>query len=206
LQYERFKTPKFKIEMKSFSIRRLKMRRHSVLVSPLIFVALAISGHAKPSEIPAVGTPAPTFKLITDEGKKVSLADYKGKWVVLTFCATTFGEKCRLEAHNFQRDFKKYEQANAVILWVTRDTVELNNSFRTKEGLSFNLLSDNDTKVAENYGSAFGPKGARYSSVDNTFIIDPQGKIGKVFLSVDGLSHQSEQVLAALIQIQSGND
>ena len=89
----------------------------------------------------------------TNEGKQVSLNDYKGKWVVLYFYPKDFTSGCTLEARNFQRDLAKYEAANAVILGVSVDTAESHKEFCAKEGLNFKLLSDTDAKVSGQYGS-----------------------------------------------------
>jgi thioredoxin-dependent peroxiredoxin len=149
---------------------------------------------------PAVGAVAPEVTLTSNEGKKVSLKDYKGKWVVLYFYPKDFTSGCTLEAHNFQRDLAKYEQMNAVILGVSVDTAESHKDFCTKEGLSFKLLSDPDAKVSSNYGSVMEYQGNTYSA-RNTFIIDPKGKIARVFLKVKPSTH-SDEVLQALTELQ----
>jgi peroxiredoxin Q/BCP len=149
---------------------------------------------------PAEGTAAPTFALTSNEGSKVSLDSYRGKWVVLYFYPKDFTGGCTLEAHNFQRDLSKYEQANTVILGVSVDTAESHKSFCAKEGLSFKLLSDADAQVSSTYGSTMEYNGSKLSA-RNTFIIDPGGKIAKVFTKVKPAGH-SEEVLAALSQLQ----
>src|SRR5678816_1110969 len=134
-------------------------------------------------EMPAVGSAAPTFKLLTNEGKEASLSDFKGQWVVLYFYPKDFTSGCTLEAHNFQRDLAKYEAAHAVILGVSVDTAESHKDFCAKEGLNFKLLADVDAKVSGAYGSIMEYNGAKLSA-RNTFIIDPSGKIAKVFAKV----------------------
>jgi peroxiredoxin Q/BCP len=172
-----------------------------------LFAVLAVATFAFASrsvvavaEIPAVGTEAPTFKLTTNEGKQASLADFKGKWVVLYFYPKDFTGGCTLEAHNFQRDLAKYDAANAVILGASVDTAESHKSFCAKEGLNFKLLSDPDAKVSEQYGSVMDYNGTKLSA-RNTFIIDPKGKIAKVFVKVSPAGH-SDEVLAALASLQ----
>ena len=103
---------------------------------------LAALAHAAADQ-PAVGAPAPDVKLTSNEGSPVSLKDYRGKWVVLYFYPKDFTSGCTLEAHNFQRDLQKYEQANAVILGVSVDTAESHKSFCAKEGLNFKLTMGN---------------------------------------------------------------
>jgi thioredoxin-dependent peroxiredoxin len=150
--------------------------------------------------MPTVGAAAPGFNLTTNEGKQVNLDDFKGKWVVLYFYPKDFTSGCTLEAHNFQRDLAKYQAANAVILGVSVDTAESHKEFCAKEGLNFKLLSDTDAKVSEQYGSIMEYNGAKYSA-RNTFIIDPQGKVAKVFEKVNPGGH-SDEVLAALATLQ----
>ena len=160
---------------------------------------LAAHGSAAGDQ-PAVGAPAPDVSLTSNEGSQVSLKDYRGKWVVLYFYPKDFTSGCTLEAHNFQRDLQKYEQANAVILGVSVDTAESHKSFCTKEGLNFKLLSDTDAKVSTQYGSVMEYNGMKLSA-RNTFIIDPKGNVAKVFVGVKPAAH-SEEVLAALADLQ----
>src|SRR4030095_15767030 len=152
------------------------------------------------SELPAVGGPAPTFTLTTNEGKEASLNDFRGKWVVLYFYPKDFTSGCTIEARNFQRDLDKYKAANAVILGVSVDTAESHKEFCAKEGLNFKLLSDTDAKVSDAYGSIMEYQGMKLSA-RNTFIIDPKGKVAQVFMKVKVQPH-SEEVLAALAALQ----
>lgn len=170
-----------------------------VLVFAIVAV-LACNRVSAVNELPAVGAAAPSFNLVNNEGKQVSLAGYKGKWVVLYFYPKDFTSGCTLEARNFQRDLAKYDAANAVILGVSVDPAESHKEFCTKEGLNFKLLADTDAKVSEQYGSIMEYNGAKLSA-RNTFIIDPTGKIAKVFEKVKVGGH-SEEVLAALAGLQ----
>ncbi len=111
-----------------------------------------------------------------------------------------FTSGCTIEARNFQRDLAAYEKAQAVILGVSVDTAESHKDFCAKEGLAFKLLADTETKVSESYGSVMEIQGKKLSA-RNTFIIDPQGRIAKVFPSVKVAKH-SEEVLAALADLQ----
>jgi peroxiredoxin Q/BCP len=153
------------------------------------------------AEPPVVGSNAPDFALTTNEGNQAALKDFRGKWVVLYFYPKDFTSGCTLEAHNFQTDLAKYQAANAVILGVSVDTAESHKSFCAKEGLAFKLLSDADTKVSDAYGSLMEYKPGMKLSARNTFIIDPQGKIAKVFLKVGPAGHSAE-VLSALASLQ----
>jgi thioredoxin-dependent peroxiredoxin len=176
------------------------MRKYIFLFALLVITAVAVKPFNATNEVPAAGAEAPSFKLTTNEGKEASLSDFKGNWVVLYFYPKDFTSGCTLEARNFQRDLAKYEKLNAVILGVSIDTAESHKSFCAKEGLAFKLLSDTDAKVSEQYGSTMEYNGSKYSA-RNTFLIDPKGKIAKVFLKVSPGGH-SDEVLAALDDLQ----
>jgi len=172
------------------------MKKYAFILAFAIVAVLACNRVGAINEMPAVGAAAPGFNLTTNEGKQVSLSDFKGKWVVLYFYPKDFTQGCTIEARNFQRDIAKYEAANAVILGVSVDNAESHKEFCAKEGLNFKLLADTDAKVSEQYGSVMEYNGAKLSA-RNTFIIDPSGKIAKVFEKVKVAPH-SEEVLAAL--------
>lgn len=176
------------------------MRKYVFLFALLVFTAIAAQAVSPVTEVPAAGAAAPTFTLVTNEGKPTSLAKYHGKWVVLYFYPKDFTSGCTLEAHNFQRDLDKYKKLHAVILGVSVDTSDSHKSFCAKEGLNFKLLADTDAKVSEQYGSIMDYKGTKLSA-RNTFIIDPKGKIAKVFVKVNPSVH-SEEVLAALATLK----
>ena len=167
-----------------------------ICIVVLGITAIAIAA----SDQPSVGSAAPDFSLSSNEGKQVSLKDYRGKWIVLYFYPKDFTSGCTLEAHNFQRDQAKYEQLGAVILGVSVDTAESHKDFCTKEGLSFRLLSDPGAKVSTQYGSVMEYQGNTYSA-RNTFLIDPKGNVAKVFVGVKPAGH-SEEVLAALGELK----
>lgn len=165
-----------------------------------IFGVLAQAGAATllRAEIPQVGQQAPEVSLPSQDGTQISLKDYRGKWVVLYFYPKDMTQGCTIEAHNFQRDLAKYQEANAVILGVSVDSTDSHKEFCTKESLTFKLLADTDKKVVEEYGSLRNPPGM---ALRNTFLIDPQGKIAKVWTGVKPQQH-SEEVLAALAVAQ----
>ncbi len=176
------------------------MSKYAFVLAFAIVAVLACNRASAVNELPAVGAAAPTFNLTTNEGKQVSLADFKGKWVVLYFYPKDFTSGCTLQARNFQRDLAKYEAINAVILGVSVDTAESHKEFCAKEGLNFKLLADVGAKVSEEYGSIMEYQGNKLSA-RNTFIIDPKGKIAKVYEKVKVAPH-SEEVLAALAELQ----
>jgi len=180
-------------------MRTIKVRLICLLpvVCALALTSSLVNASTDP---PAVGAAAPHFKLKSNEGKKTSLKDYRGRWVVLYFYPKDFTGGCTLEARNFQTDLARYEKLNAVILGVSVDSVASHQAFCAKEGLTFKLLSDPDASVSTKYGSVMENKGNKLSA-RNTFLIDPKGKIAKVFLKVKPSGH-SEEVQAALIEQQ----
>jgi peroxiredoxin Q/BCP len=168
----------------------------------VVFGALAVRGFAADNgPMPQAGQPAPTFTLPNQEGKTISLDAYKGKWVVLYFYPKDMTSGCTKEAHNFQADLDKYKADNAVVLGVSVDSVDSHKQFCTKDSLSFNLLSDEDKKVVKEYGS-LGSFGPMVIANRNTFLIDPHGKIVKVWTKVDPSVH-SQEVLLALHDMES---
>jgi peroxiredoxin Q/BCP len=152
--------------------------------------------HAADEPMPSVGQAAPGFTLPSQDGSQISLDSFKGKWVVLYFYPKDMTRGCTIEAHNFQRDLAQYEAKNAVIVGVSVDTPDSHKEFCTKEGLTFRLLADPDHKVVDAYGSLGDYVGVKIAK-RNTFLIDPTGKIVKVWTKVDPQVHSAE-VLAAI--------
>ncbi len=163
-------------------------------------ITLTLVQAAETQKQPVAGTSAPDFSLTTSDGSQVSLKDYRGKWVVLYFYPKDFTSGCTMEARNFQRDFAQYEQSGAVVLGVSVDTAQSHKDFCTKEGLNFKLLADPDAKVSTEYGSVMDYKGEKLAA-RNTFIINPNGEIAKVYTGVKPADH-SEQVLKDLAELK----
>jgi peroxiredoxin Q/BCP len=174
--------------------------RHRVLNIAIVVVAAVTPLIVFAASMPSVGSLAPEFSLASQEGTPVSLKDYRGKWVVLYFYPKDFSSGCTIEAHNFQRDQPKYQQRNVVVLGVSVDSSDSHKQFCTKEGLNFKLLADTDHKVSTAYGSLTDLWLVKFAS-RHTFIINPDGKVAKVFTEVDPKTH-SEEVLAALAELQ----
>ena len=176
------------------------MIRIVALVIAVLVLVLFVPRLLSHSTMPAIGSAAPNFTLPSQEGTPVSLADYRGKWVVLYFYPKDMTTGCTREAHNFQADQQKFAERNAVVLGVSVDSVDSHKQFCTKEGLDFKLLSDKDHKVSDAYGSLLNLVITKFSS-RHTFVIDPKGNVAKIFGSVNPFNHNVE-VLAALDQLQ----
>jgi peroxiredoxin Q/BCP len=171
------------------------------LIAAVLVIAVGfVTVYAADQTIPAAGQVAPTFTLPSQDGSQIALDSFRGKWVVLYFYPKDMTPGCTIEAHNFQRDLAKYEAANAVIVGVSVDTPDSHKQFCTKEGLTFRLLADPAHKVVDEYGSLGSYNGITIAQ-RNTFLIDPQGKIVKVWTKVDP-SHHSEEVLGALADLK----
>ncbi len=146
------------------------------------------------------GKKAPDFKLKNQDGETIFLKDFKGKKVVLYFYPKDNTSGCTKEACNFRDEFPKFNNVDAVILGVSPDSVTSHKKFAEKYDLPFNLLSDEEKNVLEEYGvwqekSMYGKK--YMGVVRTTVIIDENGKIRKVFPKVKVDGHNKE-VLEAL--------
>ena len=148
-------------------------------------------------ELPLLDQAAPVFTLPTNSGEgTVSLADYRGQWVVVYFYPKDFTSGCTLEARRFQQDLPKYLAKNTQILGISADSVATHAEFCESEGLRFPLLADTDGSVSKAYGSWLSPFSLRH-----TFIIDPNGILRERFVAVRPAIH-SREVLSRLEELQ----
>ncbi len=121
---------------------------------------------------------------------------------MLYFYPKDFTSGCTVEAQNFQRDLDKFQAKNAAIVGVSLDSVDSHKGFCKKEGLNSKLLADTGHTVAQTYGSLTDWNGKQFAA-RNTFLIDPAGRIRKVYVKVNPQNH-SEQVLADLAAMETG--
>jgi peroxiredoxin Q/BCP len=171
----------------------------AVIIGIVTACGVGVRAHAA-GDVLKEGATAPGFSLPSQEDTQVSLAQFKGKWVVLYFYPKDMTSGCTIEAHNFQRDLAKYTALNAVVLGVSLDTVESHKTFCTKDSLTFKLLADPDHKVIDAYGVPLMTHGdAKYASRD-TFLISPAGKVVKVWTGVNPNTH-SDDVLGAIASL-----
>jgi peroxiredoxin Q/BCP len=146
------------------------------------------------------GDTAPAISLETDSAQPFTLASLMGKNVVLYFYPKADTPGCTKEACEFRDTTKKFTKANTVIVGVSPDASKSQAKFKEKFDLPFVLLADVDHKTSEDYGvwkekSMYGKK---YMGVERTtFVIDPKGKIKKIFPKVKVEGH-AEEVLAAI--------
>jgi peroxiredoxin Q/BCP len=148
---------------------------------------------------------APDFELPDQDGNPVRLSDLRGGLVVLYFYPKADTPGCTTQACGIRDHRADYDAAGATVLGVSPDPVKAVKKFHDKQGLGFTLLADSDHAVAEQYGvwvekSMYGRK---YMGVARaTFIIDPKGKIARVFPKVQPKKHD-ELVLKALGEVSS---
>lgn len=174
----------------------MKFIRTFSIAAPLAIAVMALAPVVRAADVPAEGSVAPDFTLSSQEGKQVSLKDFRGQWVVLYFYPKDMTQGCTIEAHNFQADQDKYTAKKAAIVGVSVDSIDSHVQFCTKENLTFKLLSDPTHQMVDKYGSFGGMVAAR-----NTFLIDPKGVIRKVYTGVKPQTH-SVEVLSALETLQ----
>ena len=141
------------------------------------------------------GAQAPPFSLPDQDGATHALSDYRGKWVLLYFYPKDNTSGCTKEACAIRDEFPRFGKLDAVVLGVSKDSVESHKRFADKHGLPFTLLSDADTRVQQAYG-VWGKKkmaGREYmGAFRKSFLIDPEGKIAKVYEKVKPLEHAAE--------------
>lgn len=150
------------------------------------------------------GETAPGFTLPDQEGKNHHLSDYKGKWVVLYFYPKDDTPGCTKEACNFRDEKGRLEGMGATVLGVSADDVGSHGKFHGKYGLNFPLLADPGLEMIKRYG-AWGLKnrfGREFEGIlRQTYLIDPQGKIARVWEKVSPDGHAAE-VAEALSELQ----
>tara|TARA_B110000902_G_scaffold231949_1_gene274600 strand:+ start:4015 stop:4542 length:528 start_codon:yes stop_codon:yes gene_type:complete len=174
------------------------MHANFINKSSLIFLLLTFSWAVNASL--EVGDTAPSFSLEDQNSLTHQLGDYTGKWVVLYFYPKDDTPGCTTQACDFRDAVKRIIASKSVVFGISLDSVESHKKFSDKNNLPFSLLSDNKGKVAKQYNSLSNFLGYK-SAKRNTFIISPEGKIAKIYLSVDPKTH-SEMVLSDLSILQ----
>ena len=148
----------------------------------------------------AAGQLAPDFTLPTDSGDTLTLSSLRGPWVVLYAYPKDDTSGCTTEACEFRDLFPKFKKGKAVILGISPDSVKSHQKFKAKYELPFTLVADEEKVALQGYDiwkekSMYGRK---YMGVERTtFVIDPDGRIAKVFEKVKPAGH-AEEVMAAI--------
>jgi peroxiredoxin Q/BCP len=169
------------------------MKWLTIVVALMVFAALFVARAARAAELPEVGKPAPDFNLPDQDGKQHALKDYRGKWLVLYFYPKDDTPGCTQEACAFRDDLAQIIELGAQVVGVSVDDTNSHAEFAKKYHLPFPLLADKTTETADRYGAlrnlVFMKVARRY-----TFLIDPQGNVSKVYLSVETSRH-SKQII-----------
>lgn len=148
----------------------------------------------------SIGSQAPNFKLPDQTGKIHQLVDYRGKWLLLYFYPKDNTPGCTVEACTLQDNWAEFGKLNASVLGISADSIASHQKFAHKFNLSFPILADEEKFMIRRYGilaekSMFGKTflGIKRSS----FLIDPEGKIAKIYEKVKPAEHAA-QVLGDL--------
>lgn len=147
-----------------------------------------------------MGHPVPDFQVPATGGKTVSLADYRGKKVVLYFYPKDNTPGCTQEGIAFRDNAEQFEQLNAVILGVSRDSVKMHEGFKCKQSFPFELLSDQDEALCQSFDviKMKNMYGKQVRGIErSTFLIDENGVLIKEWRKVQVKTHVAE-VLAFL--------
>jgi len=172
------------------------MQFKSTITASAIALLLALSS----SSIAGlkVGNKAPNFSLQDQNNLTHTLSDYEGQWIVLYFYPKDDTPGCTTQACDFRDAVKRIIASKAVLFGLSLDSVRSHKLFAEKYNLPFSLLADETGEVSELYDSlsSFFKVANR-----NTFIVDPEGNIAKIYLSVNPKTH-SEMVLNDLISLQ----
>ena len=151
-----------------------------------------------------INTKAPTFKLNSTTDESYSLKDSIGKYVVLYFYPKDDTPGCTIETNDFNKLLTKFKKLNSEVYGVSKDNIISHKKFKEKYNIKFDLLVDDEIKIIKSYKVWAKKKfvGKEYMGiVRSTFLIDPKGKIAKIWDNVRVKAH-AQEVLATLNHIQ----
>ncbi|MFC5524482.1 peroxiredoxin [Rhodanobacter ginsengisoli] len=174
------------------------MRRLACLLVLTLLCALTAPASAAS---PQPGDAAPTFRLQDQNGHWRTPADFHGHWLVMYFYPKDFTPGCTTEVCTFRDDIAKLRKAGADVVGVSLDDVKSHADFAAKYHVPFPLLSDTGRTVATRYGVLTSHMGMHYAR-RTTFLIDPRGRIAKVYVDVDP-EKNSAQVLSDLATLKA---
>ncbi|HNT30205.1 MAG TPA: thioredoxin-dependent thiol peroxidase [bacterium] len=152
----------------------------------------------------AIGAQAPAFELPDQKGVEHRLDDYRGKWVLLYFYPKDSTPGCTTEACTLRDSYGGFQKLDAIVLGVSTDSVASHAKFAAEHALPFSLLADTDKRVVKAY-DVWGPKtfmGKEFLGTKRiSYLIDPQGRIAKVYASVKPADH-ADEVLKDMQELQ----
>ena len=173
-----------------------------LIVIVVVIIALLLwQRSASAAGVPKAGEPAPGFSLPDQNGKTRSLADFRSKWLVLYFYPKNDTPGCTTQACAFRDDWHKLSAMGAEVVGVSVDDAASHSRFAAKYSLPFTLLADKSGAVAARYGSIHDLGMVKFAK-RNTFLIDPEGRIARVYLSANA-ARNSRDAIEDLQQLQN---
>lgn len=171
------------------------------VIAVVAVVALLLwRGIASAADAPKAGNPAPAFSLPDQNGVNRSLADFRNQWLVLYFYPRDDTPGCTKQACAFRDDWPKLATMDVSVVGVSVDGAASHLAFAKKHGLPFPLLADTSGEVAGRYSSIRDLVLVKFAR-RNTFLIDPQGRIAKIYLSASA-SRNSQEVIEDLHKLR----
>lgn len=169
-------------------------------IAVLLLAFFGYRNYATAANTLQIGDDAPSFTLNDAQGKTHYLSDYAGKYLVLYFYPKDDTPGCTKEACHFRDDMTQLEKLGAKVVGVSVDTSQSHADFAKKYNLPFPLLADTDGKIANSYNALTNFYVIKIAK-RHTFLINPAGKIAKIYKSVDTSNH-SQQIIDDLKIIQ----
>jgi len=142
-----------------------------------------------------IQTPAPAFSLIDQDSKIRTLSEFVGTWLVIYFYPKDDTPGCTKEACAIADVYNDFEKLGVKVVGVSKDSSKSHKKFADKYKLPFTLLADESTEVMQAYGAWVEKSmyGKKYMGIDRiTYLVNPEGKIAKVYPKVDPASHALE--------------
>lgn len=177
----------------------LKLFFYTAILLIAIFGYRSYASAASNSSL--INSDAPDFTLNDARGNEHSLTDYRGKYLVLYFYPKDDTPGCTKEACHFRDDMAQLEKLGAKVVGISVDNSESHGKFAEKYHLPFPLLADTDGKVAASYNALTNLLIVKIAK-RHTFLIDPAGKIKKIYTTVN-VSNHSQQIIDDLKTIQA---
>ena len=171
------------------------------IAATLTGVIMFLSSQVAQADTPEVGQPAPNFKLPDQNGKIHTLNNFRGKWLALYFYPKDDTPGCTEQACKFRDDLHKLEALGANVVGISVDNTTSHAKFAKEYNLPFPLLADNNGETAAQYDSLLNLVIIKFAK-RNTFLIDPDGKIAKIYLSAS-TSRNSIEVIEDLKKLQN---
>ena len=172
----------------------------AVIVAGLVLLISLLRAQARDDTL-RPGQPAPEFSLPDASGEPHALSAYRGTWLVLYFYPRDDTPGCTREACEFRDGYLEIRGLGARVVGVSLDDAGSHAGFAEKYRLPFPLLSDKDATVARQYGSLWSLGPVRFAK-RHSFLIDPQGKLAKIYRKVDPATH-TRQILQDLQALQA---